>query len=115
MKLLILIMLFVGCTRKYQTYHTIEKASFKFNDESEQNYITPKLVPGQKITKNFCAGQIFWMNNAKKETEFKVNDLVRYSCPENEYILNSKITESWWTTIIYSRACIQLETYCPRK
>lgn len=117
MKLFLLLILLAlsSCSRKYQTYHTIEKSNFKFNDTTEKNLITPKLYPGEKVTKKFCQGQILWMNNAIKQTEEKVNDLVRYSCPENQFIMNSKITETWWTVIFYSKACIELETYCPRK
>lgn len=116
MKLLILLTLILttSCSRKYQTYHTIEKSSFKFGDETEQGLITKKAYPGHKIEKNFCASQLLFFNNAQKETEQKVNDLVRFSCPESDYILNSKITQTWWSVIFYSRACVTLETTCPR-
>lgn len=116
MKLLLLIItiMTVGCSRKYQTFHIIEKSNFKFNEETEQNLITKKLYPGRKIEKDFCSGQVLWMNNALNETQTRINEMVRYSCEDSNYILNSKITETWWTTLFYTKSCIKLETYCPR-
>jgi hypothetical protein len=111
MKILIMLLLLVGCTKKYQTYHTIKKNSFKFPEQ--QSLITPKMYPGRKVSDEACVGQFFFNNNAKKESEEKLNSMVRYTCPKQEYLLNSKVTETWWTTIIYSRACIKLETFCP--
>lgn len=112
MKLLILLTLLVGCTQKYQTYHIIDKGNF--DKENPQAPIAPKMFPGKKRTMSHCEGQIFFSSNAKKRTDQYVGNMVRTLCPKNKYLLNSRLTETWWTTIIYSRSCVELEAYCPR-
>ncbi|MBT4792909.1 MAG: hypothetical protein HON90_15140 [Halobacteriovoraceae bacterium] len=112
MKLLILLTL-VSCTQKYQTYHVIDK--FNFDQDNPQTPITKKQYPGRKTTIDHCAGQFFFMSNAKKQTDRYLKTAVRTMCPNSNTILNSRLTETWWTTIIYSRSCFELEGYCPKK
>lgn len=108
---IILVLLFSSCTKKYQTLDAIKKSNYRFNQT--HNPITPKLYPGRKEIMEYCTGQFLFFSNAKKDTEKELLNLIRYSCPQKDYLVNSKITEIWWTTLVYSRACIQLETYCP--
>ena len=112
MKYLLLIMVLISCTQKYETFHVIDKKNF--DKENFQSPITPKLIPSQKSKASHCEGQFFWSSNAKKKTDLYVTRLVSTLCPEKNYLLNSRLTETWWTTIIYSRSCVELETYCPR-
>ena len=104
---------FISCSHKYQTFHTIDKNNFSFGDDKEQNLITPKMYPGKKEERSFCRGQFLFSRNAEKEVQKDLNQAVRFTCDKSDYLLNSKVTETWWTTIIYSRACIKLETHCP--
>jgi hypothetical protein len=113
MRFLFLLLLLVSCSKKYQTFHVIKKTGFDFRDQKEQNIITPKMYPGKKIERNFCTGQILFGSNAEVEAQKELNQLVRFSCPDSDYLLNSKVTETWWTTLFYSRACIKLESFCP--
>ena len=109
------IMLFsmLACTQKYQTYHLIDKNNF--DKEKPTTPIGRKVFKGAKFKKEYCRGQILFMSNAKKETDRYVSNLVRYSCPTDDVLVESKITETWWTTLVYSRSCVELESHCPRK
>lgn len=111
MKFFILILL-ISCAQKYQTYHIIDKQNF--DKDNYQTPISKKLYPQMRVSSSFCEGQFFFMSNAKKETDLQLNRIVRTLCPNDNYLLNSRLTETWWTTIIYSRSCVDFEAYCPR-
>ena len=112
MKYIIILLLLTACTQKYQTYHVIDKHSF--DKENYQAPITPKLLPAKKARASHCEGQIFWYSNAKKQTDRYLSRLVETICPDKKYLVNTRLTETWWTTIIYSKSCVEIETYCPR-
>ena len=112
MKYLLLILL-VSCSQKYQTFNTVKKGEFEFG--KPHSPISPKMYPGRKVTQISCEGQIFFNRNAQKITEGSIPALISYSCPKSEYLLNVKITETWWTTIVYSKSCVEIESFCPRK
>lgn len=109
----LLLLLMVSCTQKYQTYPVIKKSSF--NKDEAHNPVSPKIYPGRKVTQESCEGQFFFLRNAKKITDASLPALVNFSCPGSEYLVNAKITETWWTTVIYSRSCIEVESHCPIK
>lgn len=111
MKYLLLLTLLASCSQKYETFHAIKKNQFKKGEP--HNPVVPKLRPGRYVKQESCEGQIFWNRNAKTITDANLPALIQYSCPKSEYLLNAKITETWWTTIIYSKSCIKLESYCP--
>ena len=111
MKLLILLFL-TACTQKYQTYHIIDK--HRFDKNNPEAPITKKQYPGYKTRLSHCKGQIFFMSNAQKQTDRYLHSAIKSLCPKSNTILNSRLTETWWTTIIYSRSCVELEGYCPR-
>lgn len=106
------ILIAASCSRKFQTFHTIEKSTFLFGQEHSP--IAHRLQPGQKQTREFCNGQWLFSNNAVRDTQEQLNRVVRYTCDKDKYLINSVVTETWWTTLIYSRACIEFETHCPR-
>ena len=110
--LILFICLFYSCSKKFKTFNVIKKSNFSL--EKPHNPITPKALPGRKVVQETCEGQIFFNRNAKKITDASMPALIQYSCPKSEYLLNAKITEIWWTTIVYSRSCIKIESYCPR-
>lgn len=113
MKYLILIFLITSCTQKYRTYPVIKKNTFNYN--KEHNPVTPKMLMAQKEVQKTCEGQFFFNRNADKITQGSIPALVQYSCPGQDYLLNAKITQTWWTTIIYTRSCVELESFCPQK
>ena len=112
MKWLILLTLF-SCTQKFQTYHIIDKHNFKI--ENYEAPIAPKLRLGRKVSKTICNGQVFFSSNAQKRTIEQLERSAQMLCPHSKFLLNSRLTESWWTTIAYSKSCMTLETYCPLK
>ena len=112
MKLFLLLLLLGSCTQKYQTYHIIDK--FNFDKDNPETPITPKMIPGRKTRTSHCESQVFFASNAKTKTDRYVRTMVRTMCPDSNYIMNSRLTETWWTTIIYTRSCVELEGHCPR-
>lgn len=111
MKLFFLLLL-VSCTQKYQTYHVIDKHNF--DPQNYQAPVSPKLRAAEKKTRNLCKGQFFFSSNAQQENYKRLKYVVKNACPQSNYLLNSKLTETWWTTIIYSRSCMEMDFYCPR-
>jgi len=112
MKYFILFTLLFSCTKKYETFHVIDKYSFNKNDP--ESPITGKLYPGEKEVRSHCEGQFFWSSNAKTKTDNYVNSVVQNMCPEAKYLVNNRLEETWWTTIVYSRSCVRMESYCGR-
>jgi len=112
MRLLLTALLLISCAKKYQTYHVIDKNNFDRHNPTTP--ITKKLLPGTKISRNHCEGQLLFMSNAYQESEKYLKQTLRGVCPKTNYLVNSTITEIWWTTIIYSRSCIEVEGYCAR-
>ena len=113
MKFLVLILLFASCAKKYETFHTIDK--YNFNKNNPEAPITPKLYTGAKQTRSHCEGQFFWTSNAKKKTDAYVNNIVQNMCGDAKYLVNNRLEEIWWTTIVYSRSCVKIESYCGRE
>lgn len=111
LKLLFLALLFTSCAQHYEKYDVIEKRSFKMGESHSP--ITPKMLPKNKERKEICEGQFFFTKNAKKMTEQALTRAIQYMCFDSNYLLNATITDTWWTTIIYSRSCIEIEASCP--
>jgi hypothetical protein len=108
----ILLILSVSCTQKYQTYNVIDKNNF--DKDKNESPITSPLRRTTKEKKEFCDGQVFFSSNAKKTTDRFANNIVRHMCPQSKYLLDTKITETWWTTIVYSRSCVEIESFCTK-
>lgn len=111
--LFLFVILLIGCSRKYTHYPVIDKKNFEVEQKRPQK--TPPMIKAYKETEEFCEGQIFFNKNAFEITESSVKALVQHSCPGSQYLLDAKLTKQWWTTIVYSRSCVILESYCPQK
>ena len=111
MKYIFTLFLLTSCAQKYRTYSVIEKSSFIAGKEQDL-IVNKKLKKGRKFTKEYCRGQILFNTNAKKETDRYLEQLVRLSCPKTKYLMDTTVTEVWWTTLVYSRSCVELESYC---
>lgn len=109
----LLLLILLGCTQKYQTYQAIDKYNFQKNGENSP--IVSKTIPTQKIQRAHCAGQFFFADNAQKKTDLYLTRMLPSLCDSSPVLLNSKLTETWWTTIIYSRSCVKFETSCSKK
>ncbi len=113
MRILILATLLLSCTQKYQIYHAIDK--YNFQKEGENSPLTKRLFPVQEVKRANCAGQFFFFDNAQKKTDQYLKQMIPSLCRDSSVLLNSKLTETWWTTIIYSRSCVKFETSCSRE
>lgn len=112
MKILFLLLLLTSCAQSYQTYNTIDKRNF--SKDGENSHVTPKLVRSQKVEHGHCEGQVLFFSNARAQTDKYIDRMVTNLCGDSDFLLDSKLTETWWTTIIYTRSCVKFETYCPR-
>jgi hypothetical protein len=110
--LLLVAVVFVGCTQKYETFYVIDKANF--NKKNYQPPIAPKLRRTTKAKKYYCENQFFFSSNAKTKTDIYTNNVVNYMCPDSKYLLDTRITDTWWTTIIYTRSCVEIESFCSK-
>lgn len=119
MKALALVFLFVGCATKYYDYPFITKDKFALEEDAPSSKAAtaerpPKLLSGRKETESFCADQILFNKNAHDIALKSLPALVRQSCPGSKHLLNAKITQNWWTVLVYSRSCVEVESYCPK-
>jgi hypothetical protein len=111
MKYLFILFLLSSCTQKYSDYDVIRKIDF--NKESYERPVTlMQLLPEGSDYLKSCFNQWLFFSNAEKEKNETLPFLVRTLCPGQDYLLQSHMTETWWTTIIFSRACVSVETKC---
>lgn len=111
MKIFCLLFALVSCTQKYADYDLIRKVDF--NKESYERPVTVmQVIPVSKDYLESCFGQWLFFSNAEKEKNEAIPFLIRSLCPGKDYLLNSKMVETWWTTIIYSRSCVRVDTKC---
>lgn len=114
MKSLLVLAFLMGCTQKYADYDLIRKADF--NRQSYERPVTRmEVLHSGKDQLNQCFNQWLFFSNAEKEKEESIPMLVRSLCPRESYLVDAKMTETWWTTIIFSRACVDIETSCAKE
>jgi hypothetical protein len=106
------ILLFVtSCTRKYVDYDLIRKIDFNKETYERPTTVLQVIPVGQDELKS-CFNQWLFFSNAEKQKEEAIPFVVRSLCPGQNYLLQSEMIESWWTTIIFSRACVEIKTKC---
>ena len=111
MKNFFILLFLVGCTQKYVDYDLIRKVDF--NKENYQRPITlMQVTPTGSDNLKACFNQWLFFSNAEKEKESSVPMLVRSLCPGKDFLLNSEMVETWWTTILFTRSCVSVETKC---
>jgi hypothetical protein len=112
MKTPLLMLIFLSaCTQKYTDYDLIRKVDF--NKESYERPITVmQVLPDGKDHLESCFNQWLFFSNAQKEKEAAVPFLIRSLCPGKDFLLKSEMTETWWTTLVFTRACVKVETKC---
>lgn len=110
--ILIIVSLFVlSCTQKYTDYDLIRKVDFQ--KESYQRPTTVmEVLPNGDDTLKSCFNQWLFFSNAEKEKESSIPFLIRSLCPGKDYLMQSEMVETWWTTIIFSRSCVDVKTKC---
>jgi hypothetical protein len=111
MKKLLLLFILVSCTQKYASYDLIRKVDF--NKETYERPITVLQVnPTGEDNLKACFNQWLFFSNAEKNKESSIPFLIRSLCPGNDYLLQSEMVETWWTTLVFTRACVEVETKC---
>lgn len=111
MKTLLILFLITACTQKYADYDLIRKVDF--NKETYERPITVmQVVPVGNDQLESCFNQWLFFSNAQKEKEDAIPYLVRSLCPGEDYLLSAEMVETWWTTLIFTRACVKVDTKC---
>lgn len=110
-KIITILFVLTACTQKYANYDLIRKVDF--NKESYERPITTmQVIPVGKDKLNSCFNQWLFFSNAEKEKNDSIPMIIRSLCPGKDYLLDSQMTETWWTTIVFTRSCVGVETLC---
>ncbi len=102
-----------SCTRKYADYDVINKLQYRENPNKRP--IAPVMAKGHEDKVRECFNQWLFMSNAEKEKDRYLPMLVQVLCPGSEWLVDTRITQDWWTTIIFSQACVEVRAHCPLK
>ena len=114
MKTVVYLLLLAGCTQKYASYDLIRKADF--HRETYSRPVTKmEVVAAGKDELEACFNQWLFFSNAEKEKNKAVSYIVRSLCPGQEFLIHTEMIESWWTSLIFTRSCIAMETLCGEK
>jgi hypothetical protein len=114
MKYLFLIAFLMGCTQKYADFDLIRKADFQQKSYERPLTRMQVLPSGHDQLKN-CFNQWLFFSNAEKEKDNALPQMVRALCPRESYLMDTRITEDWWTLIVFSRACVDIESKCAKE
>ena len=111
MKTILILLALTGCTRKYADYDLIRKVDF--NKESYERPITVmQVVPNGRDHLESCFNQWLFFSNAEKQKNEAIPYLIRSLCPGKDFLLQAEMEEQWWTTLIFTRSCVSVETKC---
>jgi len=111
--LIVICLVFISCTRKYTDYDVINKIQFR--DNPEKRPVAPVMLKGHEDKVEECFNQWLFMTNAEKQKDRYLPMLVQVLCPGSEWLVDTRITQQWWTTIIFSQACVEVRAHCPIK
>lgn len=111
MKNALFLLFLTACTQKYVDYDLIRKVDFQ--KESYQRPVTiMQVLPDGKDNLNSCFNQWLFFSNAEKEKNDAIPLIVRSLCPGKDYLMNTEMTETWWTSILFTRSCVKVSTLC---
>ena len=111
MKSYLLLLTLISCTQKYADYDLIRKVDF--NKETYERPTTlMEVTPVGKDNLKSCFNQWLFFSNAAAEKDSSIPFLIRSLCPSHDYLLNAQMVETWWTTIVFTRSCVSVETSC---
>ena len=111
MKNLLVLLALLGCTQKYVGYDLIRKVDFQ-KESYERPVSVYEVLPVSKDKMDNCFNQWLFFSNAEKEKLNAIPMMVKTLCPGKDYLLDTSMTETWWTTILFTRACVEMETNC---
>ncbi len=113
MKFLFFFAFLLGCTQKYADYDLIRKSDY--NQKSYERPVTQmQVVHAGNDTLDRCFNQWLFFSNAEKEKDEHLPMMVRTLCPREPYLTQTRMTETWWTTIVFTRSCIDIKTACAK-
>jgi hypothetical protein len=110
MKIFLLLAL-SACTQKYADYDLIRKVDFQ-RETYERPISVYQVLPEGKDELKSCFNQWLFFSNAEKEKNDAIPMMVRTLCPGRDFLLNTSMTETWWTTLFFTRSCVEMETKC---
>jgi hypothetical protein len=111
MKIFFLHILIVSCTQKYSDYDLIRKVDFQ--KESYERPVTPfQVIPVGNDYLKSCFNQWLFFSNADKERNQATPYLIRTLCPGQDFLMQSEMVETWWTTLLFTRECVSGDTKC---
>lgn len=112
MKNLILLLILSACTQKYTDFDLIRKVDFQ-KESYERPITTTQVLPvGKKDDLKSCFNQWLFFSNAEKEKNESIPFIVRSLCPGQDFLIQSEMVETWWTTLFFTRSCVKIETKC---
>lgn len=106
--------LLLSCTQKYADYDLIRKVDFQ-KETYQRPLTTFQVVPVGKDELESCFNQWLFFSNAEKEKERAIPVMVRSLCPGQDYLMENRMTETWWTTLVFTRSCVEMETRCAQE
>lgn len=71
-----------------------------------------QVIPVGRDHLKSCFNQWLFFSNAEEEKNESIPFIIRSLCPGKDYLLDSDMTETWWTTILFTRSCVDVETSC---
>jgi hypothetical protein len=111
MKNLVVLMVLSACTQKYADYDLIRKVDFNQKSYERPVPVTQVMANGSDRLEA-CFNQWLFFSNAEKLKNDAIPMVVRSLCPGQDYLVNSKMVETWWTSILLTRSCVEVETLC---
>lgn len=111
MKNVIYLLFLISCTQKYADYDLIRKVDF-----DHKNYQRPAtvkaVVPEGTDHLDACFNQWLFFSNSEKKKDEAIPFVIRSLCPGKDYLINAELKETWWTTILFTRSCVEIEAVC---
>lgn len=111
MKMILVLMFILGCTQKHVSYDVIRKVQFG-HEKYQRPILTRPIIKDGHDSLKACFNQWFFSSNAEKRKDEAIPLVVRSLCPSHDYLLDTEIEETWWTTIIFTRSCAEVTTSC---
>ncbi len=113
MKTILLLFFIVSCTQKHVSYDVIRKVQFGHGTYQQPIITKPMITEGNDRLKA-CFNQWLFTSNAEKRKNEAIPLIVRSLCPSHDYLVDAEVEETWWTTIIFTRSCAEIQTSCGR-
>jgi hypothetical protein len=105
----LLFCLSLACTRKYADLGVLHKPSLARGTTAPA---FPTLIAGAEDRLGACFNQFLFFSNADKEREQYQRNSLQALCPGKEWLMEAGVTSHWWTVLVFTRSCVELEARC---